>query len=351
MNIIKKLKNKIILYPTIILSVICIFFIFKAYMIIFNSNVNNFKEKQISFFIKSNDTFDSILKKINPLLKRPEHFKILAEYKNYPKNIKPGHFIIKKGMGNNSLINNLISGNTPVLISFNNKNSIEKLAQYLASKLEPDSISFINAIKNNEFITKEHLISENILCAYIPNTYEAFWNTTAEKFISKIISFYNQFWNKSRIEKAKKLDLSKIDICILASIIQRETYKNEEKNTIAGVYINRLKNKWRLQADPTVLYILKQQKPNKNIRRILYKDTDINSPYNTYKHIGLPPGPISMPDISSIDAVLNYEKHNYFYFVADFKRPGYHIFSKTLRSHNSYKKGYTKWLNKKKIYR
>ena len=188
---------------------------------------------------------------------------------------------------------------------------------------------------------------------YIPNSYEFFWNVEPNEFRERMLEEYNNFWNEKRIKQAESTGLSKKEIIVLASIVQKESVKLDERPIIAGVYLNRLKKRMRLQADPTVIYSIKSYYNNFDtiIRRVLYRDLKLKSPYNTYKIKGLPPGPISMPDISSIDAVLDSRSHDYIFFVADPYNPGYHLFASTLRQHNKNKRVYTRWLNSKKIYR
>ena len=188
---------------------------------------------------------------------------------------------------------------------------------------------------------------------YLPNSYDVFWDITPQDFRKRMLDYHNLFWNKKRMNKAKDLNLSSKDVYILASILQKETIQSKEQNRIAGVYLNRLKIGMKLQADPTVIFALKKESDDfqRIIKRVLYKDLRTKSPYNTYRHEGLPPGPITMPDLSAIDAVLDYEKHNYLYFVASTINPGYHLFAKNLREHNKNKKVYTRWLRKQNIYR
>jgi len=188
---------------------------------------------------------------------------------------------------------------------------------------------------------------------YIPNSYEFFWNTSAESFRDRMLNEYTKFWNDSRIEKAKKANLNPDEVIALASIVQEESKQKSEQPRIAGVYINRLKNKWTLDADPTLKFAAYKLPKYKNtiIKRVLNVHKEIVSPYNTYKNQGLPPGLIVMPDISAIDAVLNYEKHSYFFFVVDAKKPGYHKFSKTLAQHNQYAREYHRYLSQQGIRR
>ena len=188
---------------------------------------------------------------------------------------------------------------------------------------------------------------------YIPNSYEFFWNTSAEDFCARMLKEYNRFWNESRNAKAKAIGLSRDQVMALASIVYEESKQAEEQPRIAGVYMNRLKIGMPLQADPTLKFAAYQLPQYKNtvIKRVLDVHKDIDSPYNTYKYAGLPPGLIAMPDISAIDAVLNYEKHSYLYFAADAKRLGYHKFAKTLAQHNINAREYQRYLSSQGINR
>ena len=273
--------------------------------------------------------------------------------KNYPNTIKAGKYHIKKGINNNDLINFLRSGKqTTVKLSFNNQDTFEKLAGRVSQQIEADSILLLQAFKDSDFL-KEHYFSNNsALGMYIPNTYEFYWNTSAKIFRNKMLDEYLKFWNTSRLEKAKKLNLSKNEVITLASIVQKETANIAERPKVARLYLNRIENNWLLQADPTIIYALKLQFGKDTIiKRVLTKDLQINSPYNTYRNIGLPPGPISMPDISSINAVLNPSNHNYFYMCASITHIGQHEFAKTLSQHNRNANKYQKWLNKQGVNR
>ena len=188
---------------------------------------------------------------------------------------------------------------------------------------------------------------------YLPNTYNFYWNTSAEDFRDRMYLEYKKYWTKKRILAANKIGLNTIEVIILASIINKETPIFNERKKIAGVYLNRLKKKIKLQADPTVIFAIKNEnkKFDTIIKRVLLSDLKINSKFNTYVVRGLPPGPICMPDLSSIEAVLNPEKHDYIFFVADPDKPGYHNFSKSLKMHNFYKRKYINWINRLKILR
>jgi UPF0755 protein len=171
---------------------------------------------------------------------------------------------------------------------------------------------------NENFLKENNFTKETALCNFIPNTYQLYWDITPENFNKKMLEEFNRFWNKNRLEKVKKIKLSKKQIISLAAIVQKETVKIDERPRIAGVYMNRINKGMLLQADPTVIYSKKLSENNFNqqIKRVLYKDLVIDSPYNTYKYPGIPPGPITMPDISSIDAVLNFETHNFYFFCS-----------------------------------
>jgi len=186
---------------------------------------------------------------------------------------------------------------------------------------------------------------------YLPNSYEFFWNTSATTFRNRMLKAYNRFWNVERLEKAKSIGLVPNQVMTLAAIVHEESKQASEQPRIAGVYINRLNKSWPLQADPTLKYAAYQLPAYKNkvIKRVLNIHKKIKSPYNTYMYKGLPPGLIAMPDLTAIEAVLNYERHSYFYFAADAEKPGFHRFAKTLSGHNQNAKRYQNYLNRKGI--
>lgn len=321
----------------------------------YNSNYKentSFSEDSIFLYVIKDDSLrfaDSISK----YLKSEKTFYRVAKRLDYLENKKTGRFKISKGLGNKDIISALRFNNTPLTITFNNQERVENLAGRLSKQIYQDSISLINSFKDKIFLKENNFTTENILSMFIPNSYEVYWNIGADEIRDKMLIEYNKFWNDERSEKAKKLNLSKLQVISLASIVQKESVKVDERPTIAGVYINRLKRNMRLQADPTVIYSIKDYYKNFDtiIRRVLYRDLRLNSKYNTYRINGLPPGPISMPDISSIDAVLNYENHKYIFFVADPYNPGYHLFARNLSEHNKNRRVYTRWLNSKGIYR
>jgi len=275
-------------------------------------------------------------------------FEWVAEQKNLPKHIHPGKYKIMKRMSINQLINLLRSGaQEPVRLTINSHiRFVRQIAGIAGRKLEVDSSDIMKIIYDSDFMAAKGFNRYTLLCLFIPNTYEFYWNTNAEQFLDRMYKEYTRFWNQTRLNKAKFIGLNSNEIITLASIVQLEVLRTDEKKRIAGVYINRLKKGMLLQADPTVIYA----NGNFSVRRVTRKMTQINSSYNTYKVKGLPPGPICIPDISTIDAVLNYEHHKYLYFCAKPDFSGYHSFAKTLTQHNLNARRYQQALNKRKIY-
>ena len=338
----------------ILISVTAVFMIllFSYYNIMHRDNTN-FDEDSTFIYINSSDSIVDILDTINKKIKSPKTFLRAANRMDYTKNIKSGRFKLNKGDGNKEIINSLKFNNIPLTVTFNNQERIQDLAGRVSRQILADSISLLNAFLEKSFLEDNGFDDLNSISMYIPNSYEFFWNVEPNKFRERMLEEYNNFWNEKRIRQAESIGLSKKEITTLASIVQKESVKLDERPIIAGVYLNRLKKRMRLQADPTVIYSIKSYYNNFDtiIRRVLYRDLKLKSPYNTYKIKGLPPGPISMPDISSIDAVLDSRSHDYIFFVADPYNPGYHLFASTLRQHNKNKRVYTRWLNSKKIYR
>ncbi len=344
--------KKILLAIALIGLVVAAFLANFVYNTMFNPNTA-FNNDKAYVYIPSNSKYEDVREQLIPLLKNIDKFDALAERKTYTTNIKAGRFVIEKGMSNNDIINSIRSNNLPIKLSFNNQETLPRLAGRIASQIEADSVSLLSAFNDEEFLKKNNFNDKTTLGMFIPNSYEFFWNTSAEKFRDRMLSEYNKFWNESRLNKAKAIGLNEDKVIALASIVQKETAKVDERPRIAGVYLNRLKRRMPLQADPTVIYAIKQKSGDFDtvIKRVLYKDLEIDSPYNTYKNLGIPPGPIAMPDISSIDAVLNAEKHGYYYFVANVNEFGYHKFAKTLSQHNRNRQEYVRWINKQGINR
>ena len=311
---------------------------------------NTSTNENYSLYIYSTDDFESVKNQLysDSIIINKKSFEWLAKKLNYPQYIKSGRYIIKNGMNNNQLLNILRSGSqTPVKFTFNNIRTIEQLAGRIDEQLETDSLSILNAIKENPTLKEMGFNSDSYAALFIPNTYELYWNIDADEFVEKMINEYNRFWNEERLNKAKSLNMTPVEVSILASIVDKETSKTSEMPRIAGVYLNRLKRNWLLQADPTLIFAL----GDFEIKRVLDVHKEIESPYNTYKYIGLPPGPICIPSIAAINAVLNAEKHKFFYFCAKSDMSGYHVFARNIKEHNINAEKYRKALNKKKIWK
>lgn len=327
-------------------------FSYFVYNSIFTANTNFSSDTQ-EVFVPTNAEYAEVIEQLRPLVKDISSFDAIARKKGYANNLKPGRFILKKGMNNNEIVNTLRSNNQPVAVVFNNQERIENLAGRIAMQIEADSISLLKVMQDSTFLAENNFKPETALAMYIPNQYQLYWNTSAETFRNRMLKEYQRFWNEDRMAKANKINLTPNQVYTLAAVVQKETAKVDERKRVAGVYMNRYNRGIKLDADPTVIYAVKKKNNNFDtvIKRVLYKDLETDSPYNTYKYAGLPPGPIAMPDISAIDAVLNYENHDYYYFVANPENPGYHKFAKTLRQHNNNRQAYVRWINKMGINR
>lgn len=240
------------------------------------------------------------------------------------------------------------SQNRPIKVTFNNQERLENLAGRLSQQMEPDSLSLLNAMTDPAFLKENGLDIHTALSVYLPNSYETYWNTSAEGFRDKMLGYHKQFWTADRLAKAKKFDLTPSEVYTVASIVQKETAKVDEMPRVAGVYLNRLSRGIKLDADPTVIYAKKKSENNfeQQIKQVLYVHLEIDNPYNTYRYASLPPGPIATPDLVAINAVLNPEMHDYLYFVADVQNFGYHKFAKTLTQHNRNAAEYRRWIAK-----
>ncbi|RYC52921.1 endolytic transglycosylase MltG [Flagellimonas olearia] len=344
--------KKILWVVALLGLLVCGFVAYQIYNAIFSPNTQ-FNNNEAFVYIASDATFADVKSSLDPLLKDLATFEAVAKRKGYITNVKAGKYALKKGMNNNEIINTLRSANIPVRVSFNNQESLESLAGRISEQLEADSVSLLQAFNDSDFLRETNFDEDSKLGMYLPNTYEFFWNTKAEGFRDRMLKEYRAFWNEERLRKAKAQNLTPEQVIALAAVVQKETAKVDERRRVAGVYLNRIRKGILLQADPTVIFAIKKETGNYDtiIKRVLYRDLEMDSPYNTYKYAGVPPGPITMPDISSIEAVLNPEKHEYLYFVADVSNFGYHMFAKTLAQHNRNKVQYTRWLNEQKVLR
>ncbi|RTY83431.1 endolytic transglycosylase MltG [Flavobacterium sp. LS1P28] len=318
---------------------------------IFSSNTK-FSENEVYVYVPTDSNYEEVKKIIAPYVENLDRFEMVANKRGYSDNVIPGRFLFKKGMNSYELVKTLRL-NSAVKLAFNNQERIENLAGRVGSQIEADSLSLLTSFKDSIFLKENGFNEETVLVLFIPNTYEIYWNTTAEKFRDKMIKEYRNFWNKERVAKAQKQGLTPIEATILASIVHKESVKKDERPRIAGVYLNRLRTGMPLQADPTVIFAIKKKANDFDqvIKRVFYKDLTMAHPYNTYMNVGLPPGPIAMPDITAMEAVLDPEKNKFIYFCASVERFGYHEFAATLEEHNKNAKKYSDWINSQGVKR
>jgi UPF0755 protein len=338
--------KKITSIASVVLIAALLIYGIKLYRDIFSDNTK-FAENEFFVPIPSDATYEDIKKIISPFIENMDHFEMVASKRSYIENVKSGRFLFKKGMNSFELVSTLRQ-NIPVKLAFNNQERLENVVGRVGSQIEADSISLMKIFKDSTFLKENGFTEDNVISICLPNTYEFYWNTKADKFRDKMIKEYRKFWNTERTLKALKLGLTPVQVMTLASIVHKETVKKDERPIVARVYLNRLKLGMPLQADPTVIFAKKKLLSNFDtiIKRVYFNDLKINSTYNTYFYLGLPPGPIAMPDITAIEAVLNPENNDYIYFCASVSKFGYHEFASDLNQHAANRKKYVEWLDK-----
>lgn len=305
-------------------------------------------ESETFLYVPTGSDFTDLMQLLQEahLLQNSSTFEWVAEQMKYKNKVKPGKYLIKKGMSNRELVTLLRSGvQVPVKVVFNNVRTRNQLAGVISKQLECDSAALMGLLGNETYLKEIGFAPETAMALFIPNTYEFFWNTDARGFMSRMASEYKTFWNPSRKARASKIGLSQTQVSTLASIVEQETRRNSEKALIAGVYMNRYLKGWKLEADPTLIFAA----GDFTIQRVLNIHKEIDSPYNTYLYTGLPPGPICVPSIASLDAVLNYETHDYMFFCAREDFSGYHSFAKTYSEHLVNARRFQNELNRRNI--
>lgn len=331
-----------------ILLVFALAFGYWAYRTVMSPNVTTPDGKEAVVFIPTGSNYDDVQNILDEshLLANPKSFNWVAQRKGLPEKVRPGRYVLKNGMSNNQLVNMLRGGlQSPVNVTFNYIRDVDQLAGRIARQIEADSASISELLHDQDYIGEHGFNGFTIPALFLPDTYQFYWNTDAEGFVTRMLQEYNKFWNEERKEQAKRIGLTPIQVSTLASIVNKETNMTDEMPRVAGVYLNRLKNNWLLQADPTLIFALNDY----SIKRVLNVHKEVESPYNTYKYIGLPPGPICIPSIAAVKAVLNAEQHHYFYFCAKEDFSGYHNFAKTLAEHNRNAAKYQQALNQRGI--
>ena len=342
----KLLTNPITL---LVIALVAVLFVLPYYRSVFSSAVQTSDGKPAEFFIYEGWDYIRVGEELlaQKLISDPEGFHWVAEKMNYPNHVYSGRYIIDDGISNRDLVTLLRSGKQePIQFTFVKFRTKQQLADYVDEKLMISAKDIMDVMEDKDFLAKRSGLTPEIAMAiFIPNTYEIYWNISAEDFYDRMFKEYKRFWNDERNKKRDRWGLNRLEVMTLASIVEEETNRNDEKATVAGVYLNRIRNKWPLEADPTVKYAV----GDFSIKRVLNVHLQVDSPYNTYLYPGLPPSPICTPSIASIDAVLNGEKHEYMFFCAKIDGSGYHHFSKTLTEHNNYAREYRAMLNQRGI--
>lgn len=336
----KSLSGKISLAIGVTLG---LFLILSIYAILLPNT--SIQDEDTYLFISDNDQFEDVLAQIKDrsLLMNNFTFKLLAKQIKYDQKIRPGRYKMTPGMSNFVLLRKLRGGQQdPVKLVINNIRTKEQLAGRLSSMIMADSLSLINALNDSVFLKQYNLNPYNAVIFFIPNTYEVFWDTDTKELFDRMKKEFNAFWDEERLTKAAAIPMTQTEVMTLASIVEEETNKKKEHPIIAGLYINRLKINMPLQACPTIRFALNDY----SINRVLIKHLKVKSPFNTYKNKGLPPGPIRLPSPATIDAVLNYEKHNYLFMTAKETLNGEHNFAVTYAEHSINAKKYQQELNR-----
>ncbi|MFN3761533.1 MAG: endolytic transglycosylase MltG [Algoriphagus aquaeductus] len=342
-------RKKIMLVLLISISVLAISMTFYFYQVFFSPNTLVESDQPYMLKIPTNAVFKNVNDQLytDRVINDALSFGFVAKILGYQEAVKPGLYKIDPKMNNLQLVRMLRSGaQVPVKVTFNNVRTKEDLAEKITANLEVTQEQFLSLIQDSVYIRKFDFEEETIMSMFIPNTYEFWWNTSPEALFDRMYKEYQTFWTEERKQKAQALGLSQKEVSTLASIVQAESQKADERPKIAGVYLNRLKIGMALQADPTLVYAT----GDFTLKRILNIHKEIDSPYNTYKNAGLPPGPINLPDINSLNAVLNAEKHSYMYFCAKEDFSGYHAFAVTYTEHLNNARRYQTALNSAKIF-
>ncbi len=341
--------KKILLFLVLVVLVVGGFFAWKMWRDVFGPGARFAAEEKV-LLIPTGADLDQVMDSLKStgILKDEKTFHWVAERKKYADKVRPGRYVVPSGMSMNDLVNKLRNGEQdPVRVTFANIKNIPQLAGQVSKYLEADSLAMIEAILSPTTAKRLGFTRETIISLFLPNTYEVWWTVTPDQLIDRFAKEYKRFWTPERQAAATAMGLSQSEVSTLASIVQAETGKAADAPMIAGVYLNRLRIGMPLQADPTLKFALGMD----TLSRLLNVDMRIDSPYNTYTHVGLPPGPINLPEPRFIDAVLHPSKNNYLYFCAREDLSGYSNFSATYEQHQVNARRYQQALNKRGIFR
>jgi UPF0755 protein len=339
-------KRKVLVVAFLGFSILATSLIVYFYQIFFSKNFLIGREDSEIYIAKGTD-FDKLSEQLRMenVMNDAISFGFVARYMKYKDRVKPGRYLLKANMSNVEAVRALRGSQIPVTLTFNNARTKKDLAGKLCRTMPLDSVKIFQMLNDVQIAKKYSLDTTTIMSMFLPNTYEIYWTATEEEVFDRMHKEYSKFWTQARKDKAQKISLSPTQVSILASIVEAESKVAKEQPTIAGVYLNRLNTNMPLQADPTVVFAL----GDFSIKRVLNSHLAIDSPYNTYKYTGLPPGNINLPSIQAIDAVLNYEKHKYLFFCAKEDFSGSHNFAVTLSEHNANADKYRNALDKMKI--
>lgn len=342
----KKKNNKPLLWILAVLLLLILSVGFYAYRMVFRPFS---LPETVYIYIDEQKNYEEVVAQLQEKAGLPSEkiFRLLAERMNYPNKVKTGRYAISDGMTMPDAIRLLRSGDqTPVDLTFNNMRTAENLAGRISQQLMPDSLTLLHALRDPSLAEKFGFNEETFIAMFIPNTYEVYWDTGIENLLNRMKREYDAFWNEGRRNKAEKIGLTPLEVSTLAAIVEEEATYADEYPIVAGLYLNRLNKGMRLEADPTVKFAV----GDFSLRRILYKHLEVESPYNTYKTTGLPPGPIRIPSISAIDGTLSPQQHNYLFMCAKEDLSGRHNFAVTHAEHARNAAAYQRALNARSIY-
>jgi len=339
--------KKKILYVLLGSALFLLIFLGTAYFGVYSKiNAPAFDESanQSIVYIDEGKNYKNVLFQLDTLgIKDSKFFELTASYMKYPENVKPGRYAIPSNISYLALIRKLRAGEQdPIAFTFNNIRLKEDLVERVGEQFLFGTKTLRQKLNDPEICESLGFDTVTIVSMFIPNTYEIYWNISGDKFLERMKKEYDRFWNEERLKKTEAISLTPLEVSVLASIVEEETADPSECPVVAGLYLNRLKIGMLLQADPTVKFAV----GDVTLQRILYKHLETDSPYNTYKNPGLPPGPIRIPSVATLNAVLNPTKHNYLYMVAKEDFSGKHNFSRNLSEHNANARKYQNALNR-----
>ncbi len=341
-------KRKLFAYALVLVSTVAASFAFYFWQVYTSPNLNVKGEETFVLYIPEGASYNQVLDSLraHKMIHDEIAFGFMTRHKSYRENVKPGRYEIAPNSSNNTVVSKLLSGRQdPVKLTFNNVRTKEDLARKIGNRLAFDPQILVEKLNDDTVVQQLGFNKETVMNMFLPDTYFIYWTVSPDDFLERMKTEYTKFWNSERLEKAADIHLTPDEIGTLASIVQSETNKKDEMPVVAGVYINRLSIGMPLQADPTVKFAV----GDFTLKRILHKHLAVDSPYNTYKNKGLPPGPIALPERVALDAVLNYERHRYTYFSAKEDFSGYHNFAENFTQHLKNAQKYQSALNQRGV--